>query len=431
MLKSIKSLWRGLGNIGLREEMQGIQRAKNRIFNYLVFSILLIQLCLLVREVITQDLIGLILISSFCIISISFLLFNRFLGLDKAAGIFNIFFPLIMGLYLTMVGKGEGIEYSFFVFMLTAIIFQRNRNFQIFLIIYNISIFLSGIYWIDTHGVLLKEREGEQSDYTVLFVAASICFAVVIYVFTRALEQYDHKSADLITSLQQKNEKLATINEELERFTYIASHDLKTPLRNIVSFLGLMERRLKEQKNEEVEEYFSIVQDNARGMYRIIEETLEYSKIGQNEWKKEAVDLDLILDKIKDQLLNPEERHCIESANLPVLTGDSFYIYKLFFNLIENGFKYNTKVAKKVCVEAEIKKDTILVRIKDNGIGIEPKYFDQIFEMYKRLHTLEEYQGTGIGLSMCKKIVQAMDGKIWLESTPQKGSTFFLEFPQT
>lgn len=431
MLNKLLSVWSILTNVGAKTGISDIQLAKARIYNYLVFTVLVIQCLLLVRELITQDAVGITIISTFCVISIAFLFLHQRFGLNIAAGALNIIYPLVMAIYLLMVGDGEGIEYSFFVFMLTAVIFQRNPVFRIFLILYNISLFVFSSTYQEAYGTLLERNDGqEQSDYLVLFVAASICFAFVIYVFNQALERYDQKSLDLINSLQNQNTKLSTTNEELERFSYIASHDLKTPLRNIVSFLGLMEKRIKQGRTDDLEEYFSIVKTNARNMYSLIEETLEYSKLGQQEWKTEIVDLNQIVDKIKEQLmLSASDDVTIESNFLPTVYGDSFYLYKLFFNLIENGIKYNEKVEKKICVQFERRENSYLIYFQDNGIGIDPEYFDQIFIMFKRLHTKDKYQGTGIGLSMCKKIVETMNGKIWLESTPGKGSTFFVLLP--
>ena len=430
MFQRLNSAWTWLSNIGVKEETRDIQKVKARIFNYLVLTILVIQLLLWIRELISADYIGLTIITTFCLISITFLSLHHFFGLGIAGSVLNIFFPFVMATYLLLVGKGEGVEYSFFVFMLSAIIFQSSRPFQIFLIIYNISLFLLVMNYVEQYGTLLDRGAEEQSDYTIVFVAASLCFASAMYIFNRALERYDNKSSSLISSLQSKNSKLVIMNEELERFTYIASHDLKTPLRNIVSFLGLMEKRLKEGKVEDIEEYFTVVKDNASDMYRLIEETLEYSKMDQHEWKEEEVDLDLVIDKIRDQLtLSLDERINIEARYLPTVKGDSFYIYKLFLNIIENGIKYNDKVNKKIKLTSIINKNATIISVEDNGIGIEEKYHEQIFTMYKRLHTKEEYQGTGIGLSMCKRIIEVMKGDIWLESQPGKGTTFFIQIP--
>ena len=429
MFQVLYFAWNKLANIGMREGMREVEQVKAQIFNYLVLAVLFVQLPLVFRELFSGDYVGSAIISSFFCFSIVLLLMHHYLGLELTSGIYNLFFPTIMTMYLILIGTGDGVQYSFFVFMLTAIIFPSKRNVQIAFIIYNISLFIAGTYWVEQFGPLLDRGAEEQGDAVVIFVAAAICFAVVMYMYNAALERYDQATMTLIDSLQNKNSSLAVMNEELERFTYIASHDLKTPLRNIVSFLSLIEKRIRENRMDEINEYFSVVKDNAHGMYELIEETLEYSKLGQNEWKEEEIDLDLVVDKIKDQLSLGDINVVIEKNPLPIIKGDAFYIYKLFFNLIENGIKYNKKSTKKIQVNTQVNNFYVLISIADNGIGIEEKYYQKIFEMYKRLHTQDDYQGTGIGLSMCKKIVEMMNGKIWLESIPGTGTTFFIELP--
>ena len=210
MLNKFILALRALPNIGIREGLSDMQLAKARIYNYLILTLLIIQLSLFVRELLTQDFVGITIISTFCLVSISFLLLHRFFGLNSSAGALNIFYPLAMGAYLMLIGNGEGIEYSFFVFMLSAVIFQRRPLFQIFLIIYNISLFVFASFYLEKNGpILIRPAGDEQSDTLVIFIAASLCFAIIIYVFNQALENFDHKSQGLIQSLQQQNQKYA------------------------------------------------------------------------------------------------------------------------------------------------------------------------------------------------------------------------------
>ena len=427
MMSKLLSFLQLLPDIGVATSMSDKEIAKARIYNYLILIMLIIQSLLLVRELIILDVVRLSIISTFCTISASFLFLHHRFGLDVSAGALNTIYPLAMGSYILMVGKNEGTEYCFFIFVLSSIIFQKNALFSIFLIIYNISIFILAIFYINEYGMLLQREEGtEQEDYIIIFIASSICIALIMYVYDQALEKYDRKSSELIDSLQNKNDKLITSNQELERFTYIASHDLKTPLRNIVSFLGVMERQVKEGKTDELEKYFSIVTENARNLYDLIEETLEYSKIGQQEWKSEVINLNLLAQKIKEQLQHTSsEQISIEFQELPIINGDDFFVYKLFFNIIENGIKYNNSDPKKVGIQSQEYEYHYEISISDNGIGIPQEYLQQIFIMYKRLHTRDHFQGTGIGLSMSKKIIEKMGGRIWVRSVLGEGTTFY------
>lgn len=432
-MNKILSLFQLLPNIGIEPAMSDKEIAKARIYNYLILIILAIQSLLLVRELLTQDIIGLGIIISFCTISSLFIFLHYRFGLHVSAASLNTIYPLAMGTYFLMVGKNEGIEYGFFVFMLSSIIFQKNALFSVFLIVYNISIFIFATFYIDEYGTLLNREAGkEQEDYMIIFISSSICIALIMYVYNQALEKYDQKSSELIDSLQNKNDKLINSNQELERFTYIASHDLKTPLRNIVSFLGVMERQVKEGKSQELEKYFSIVTENARNLYDLIEETFEYSKIGQQEWKSELIDLNTLTEKIKEQLQHTSTEHVsIKFQELPIIKGDDFFVYKLFFNIIENGIKYNNSKIKNVDIQSQEYEKYYEISISDNGIGIPQEYLQQIFIMYKRLHTKDHFQGTGIGLSMSKKIIERMGGSIWVKSEINKGTTFHFTIPKT
>ena len=187
-----------------------------------------------------------------------------------------------------------------------------------------------------------------------------------------------------------------------------------------------MERQVKEGKTDELEKYFSIVTENARNLYDLIEETLEYSKIGQQEWKSEVINLNLLAQKIKEQLQHTSsEQISIEFQELPIINGDDFFVYKLFFNIIENGIKYNNSDPKKVGIQSQEYEYHYEISISDNGIGIPQEYLQQIFIMYKRLHTRDHFQGTGIGLSMSKKIIEKMGGRIWVRSVLGEGTTFY------
>ena len=233
------------------------------------------------------------------------------------------------------------------------------------------------------------------------------------------------KEAEL--KLQNKNKELEASNVELERFAYIASHDLKTPLRNVVSFLSLIERKIKKYDDKELVEFIQIANNSASQMYHLIQDVLEYSQINNYDKKKlEVVDLNEIVLKTS-QILQPiiEGKKCsIFTDQLPIVMGDSIRLSQLFQNIVENGLKYNENSDPTVHISYQKNKEFHIFYIKDNGIGIKEDYQTRIFEMFKRLHTYNEYEGTGIGLAVCKKIVSSYQGDISLSSKEGSGSTF-------
>jgi len=228
-------------------------------------------------------------------------------------------------------------------------------------------------------------------------------------------------------AILSRTRELQKTNLELERFAYIASHDLKTPLRNVVSFLDLIERKVVKYNDKELKEFTYHARQGASHMHHLIQDVLEYSRVNNAIKENKQVDLNDTLMKIcinlQPQLI--EKNAKVFVANLPVVQGEQNHMTQLFSNLIENGIKYNNNSSPSIKINHRSDNGQHVFAISDNGIGIEEKYYNQIFQMFKRLHTNSNYEGTGIGLSICKKIIDLYQGEIWLESKPSEGSVFF------
>ncbi len=250
------------------------------------------------------------------------------------------------------------------------------------------------------------------------FIIILALFVSVIRSFGVSLRKVNRKLANSINDLQQSN-------KELERFAYIASHDLKSPLRNIVSFLNLFERRYAKTLDDTGKEYLQYVSDSAQQMHSLIEDILEYSRTTNRELKSEVIDLNELLASIKMQLKGtPKYEHAIiYFPKLPIIKGDETLLHQLFQNMIENGLKYNESIQPEVLIYHKHRGHEHSFSIEDNGIGMDPKYKDQVFEMFKRLHNKEKYEGTGIGLAICKRIIEEYKGEIEVESEIGKGTT--------
>lgn len=216
-------------------------------------------------------------------------------------------------------------------------------------------------------------------------------------------------------------------NKELEQFAYVASHDLQEPLRKVGSFTELLERRYKDQMGPDADRYIGYIVDGAKRMSMLINDLLTFSRIGTHAEQFAKTNLNTVLHRTLDDLQYRirESGANITSDDLPVLMADETQIGLVFQNLISNAMKFCRDAPSRVHVSARHEKGVWIFSVSDNGIGIEPDYFDRIFVMFQRLHAKGEYKGTGIGLAICKKIVERHGGRIWVESSFGKGSTFY------
>lgn len=232
---------------------------------------------------------------------------------------------------------------------------------------------------------------------------------------------------ELNNRLKQRADELAASNVELERFAYIASHDMQEPLRMITSFLQLFKKRYEDQIDETAEQYIHYAVDGADRMKRLIMDLLEYSKVGSNKENFKTINTNELLGEVVNVFLTrlEEVKGIITMDELPVVCANKTQLFQLFQNLVGNALKYASDAPPRIHISGKEEEDRYLFSVSDNGIGIKPVFFEKIFVLFQRLHHKNEYGGTGIGLAICKKIVERHKGRIWLESAPGKGSCFY------
>jgi PAS domain S-box-containing protein len=235
----------------------------------------------------------------------------------------------------------------------------------------------------------------------------------------------ERKQAEM--RLEALVEELRRSNAELEQFAYVASHDLQEPLRMVSSFTQLLQRRYEGRLDETADEFIGYAVDGATRMQALINALLEYSRVGTRGGPFAAVDTQRVLDAAVANLRNAVEESGAEVAfdGLPAVLGDEVQLMQLFQNLVANAIKFRGEERPLVRVEARRQGGAWLFSVEDNGIGIPAEYRERIFVIFQRLHGREEYSGTGIGLALCKKIVERHGGKIRVESEPGRGSTFY------
>ncbi|MEN6342709.1 MAG: ATP-binding protein, partial [Methanospirillum sp.] len=221
-------------------------------------------------------------------------------------------------------------------------------------------------------------------------------------------------------------------NKELQRFAYVASHDLQEPLRSIVSFSQLLERRYKGKLGQDADDYIGFIVESGNRMQTLIRDLLEVSRVETQAKPLEPTDAAVVAaDAVRSLETSLREAGAtVTVGDLPVVLADAAQLEQVFTNLIGNAIKYRRDgVQPEIEVFAYRAGPMVEFAVKDNGIGIEAEYFERIFEMFRRLHTHDEYEGTGIGLALVKKIVDRHGGTVRVASTPGEGSTFFFALP--
>jgi len=287
--------------------------------------------------------------------------------------------------------------------------------------------------WLEMHVSSLR-RHGNQMALLVLtrdVTERKLAEEALKEVYL-AIEQRVDELAKLKEKLEATNKLLQQSNSDLENYTYVVSHDLKAPLRAIKAFSTFLVEDYGGKLDENAQEYLQRIVNAVNNMDEMIEDLLLLSRVGRKFMEVEEVDLNQLVNEILADIEPTINKHKgkVVCANLPKLRIQHVWLKQLFMNLIDNGLKFNKSETPAVEITCEEKDGMYQFQVKDNGIGIDKKYHDRIFSIFERLHTREEYEGTGIGLTTCKKIVQQFGGKIWVESEEGKGSTFLFTIPK-
>jgi PAS domain S-box-containing protein len=276
------------------------------------------------------------------------------------------------------------------------------------------------LHYVSVSGQPVFDDEGEFSGYR----------GVGKDITRRKLDEAALREAHDALELQAR--ELARSNEELQQFAYVASHDLQEPLRMVSSYTQLVQRRYGERLDGDAKEFMDYIVDGAARMKQLIEDLLAYSRVGTRGRDFQASESAAALAKALANLRAAQEASgaTVTSDALPRVLADAPQLTQIFQNLLGNAMKFHGAEAPRIHVSAETRDHVWVFTVRDNGIGLDTQYADRIFMMFQRLHNKTEYPGTGIGLAICKKIVDRHGGRIWVESQPGQGCTFGFTLPR-
>jgi len=314
----------------------------------------------------------------------------------------------------------------------------RRENYELVLADYRLPA------WNGMETVEILRQEG--LDIPVVMVSGSLGELMAVECVKQGASDYvlkDHMGrlpGSVDRALREKNlreahrqiqEELARSNEDLEQFAYVASHDLQEPLRMVAAYTQLLAERYQGKLDANADKYIHYAVDGALRMQTLVQDLLTFSRVGRNGKDRQPVDMNGVVQLALTNLqaVIRETNANVAYHGLPVVVADRTQMLQLFQNLIGNALKFRRSDAPRVSITAERNEREWTFSVTDNGIGIAPEHAETVFVIFKRLHTRAEYPGSGIGLAICKKIVEQHGGRIWVESQPEAGSTFKFTLP--
>lgn len=424
--------WQKITNNGIDEQVLGKSVINARLLNQLIFIGLLTSVLILITYLFTrkgQEIAIATFTNLVLEVIVIIIAYNR--RHDLVRIIVCLVFPVVIAFHIITLGGDFGETNIFTALAVTAfIVYESKKKYQMIVIVYICLLFISSKLYVAQYFDFVNVEVNPYDDI-ITFPMIILVLGLIIIIYQKELKKYEVQQLVLINNLEKKNKKLSIVNEELEQFTYIASHDLKTPLRTINSHLDLIQHYIKRKRFDDISESIGFAKKGAKQMYALISDILEYKMVSHQKEAFEIIDLNEVVANVLlglESVLVDKKAEVICNLLPKVRVRKSDFTI-LFQNFIENGIKYNESETPIISINTKQSKDRIIISFKDNGIGISDEYHEQIFKFFKRLHTQIQYEGTGIGLGLCKKILLNYNGTIKLTSKEGDGSVFEIVMP--
>ena len=435
-----------LMNIKLKLSGNPEQDFKLRLFYKLNSAVLIVVLVILFFQLVGKDWLGAsigLAVATLIGFGLWLLISGKFVeGVFYLVGMYTILMFILVMLHGITLG-GEFIFIA--IAILSSVFFERMRHYYLTVGAIVLAYFITRFYFFVGEPKLADHVSGWT--YHLLFLLSAAVGSWITIQFGEENRKHLRQVGELIKNLKLKNQELERnqkmileanqqleqINGELENFAHVISHDLKEPLRNIISFSGLTLSRMDKQASKEQLEYLEFINKNAKQLHAVVTSLKSFFEAEREGLPPLEVPLGDLLSSVVESLNNfLEERNAeVIYGALPSVQANYGQLFIVFKNLLENSVKYNRAESPQVEISYKESGNCHLFSVRDNGIGIEPAFQERIFEMFKRLHSRAEFEGTGLGLPICKKIIKQRGGEIWLEESSPQGSTFCFTIPKS
>jgi light-regulated signal transduction histidine kinase (bacteriophytochrome) len=258
-------------------------------------------------------------------------------------------------------------------------------------------------------------------------------FNSMMSVLEARAAEINQLNADLERRVAERTEELASANRELESFSYSVSHDLRAPLRAIDGFSQILQEDYRDKLDDEGKRLLGVVRDNTRRMGVLIDDILKFSRAGRTEFSFVQIDMENLAREVGTELRASAASDLqIEIESIPPAQGDRAMMHQVFVNLLSNAIKFSrTRATPKITVGSFIEGNEVVYFVRDNGVGFDMQYADKLFGVFQRLHGMDEFEGTGIGLAIVKRVVTRHGGRVWAESKLGEGATMYFSLPRT